>query len=170
MKKLFLYFTSSLFVLSCATVVKGGKETMYVTTEPQGANIVVKNKFGGTVTAGETPIVLNLDKGAGYFSGAEYFVEINKQGYQPRTVSIGSSVNGWYVAGNLIIGGLIGWLIVDPASGAMWTLAPDRSVASLTEEEKKALGVTTNTLKIVLLEDAPQNIKDKMVPVSSNIK
>lgn len=32
-------------------------------------------------------------------------------------------MNGWYI-GNLLFGGIIGLLIVDPATGAMWTLIP----------------------------------------------
>ena len=30
-------------------------------------------------------------------------------------------MDGWYI-GNIVFGGLIGWLVVDPASGAMWKL------------------------------------------------
>jgi hypothetical protein len=34
-----------------------------------------------------------------------------------------STVNGWYV-GNVILGGMIDLLVVNPATGAMWTLTP----------------------------------------------
>ena len=34
-------------------------------------------------------------------------------------------MSGWYW-GNLVLGGLIGMLAVDPATGAMWNIAPDK--------------------------------------------
>jgi len=30
----------------------------------------------------------------------------------------------WYLAGNIVFGGIAGWLIVDPLTGAMWRLSP----------------------------------------------
>ena len=30
--------------------------------------------------------------------------------------------DGWYIGGNILVGGLIGWFIVDPLTGAMYTL------------------------------------------------
>ena len=40
--------------------------------------------------------------------------------------------NGWYLAGNFIFGGLLGWLIVDPATGAMWNLKPHHTSIATT--------------------------------------
>lgn len=37
-----------------------------------------------------------------------------------------SDATAWYIGGNLLFGGLIGWLIVDPASGAMWHFDPEQ--------------------------------------------
>ena len=41
---------------------------------------------------------------------------------QAYTSKIPYDVSGWYAGGNLFFGGLIGYLIVDPMTGAMWTL------------------------------------------------
>jgi hypothetical protein len=38
-------------------------------------------------------------------------------------LKIKSKIDGWYF-GNLIFGGLIGLVIVDPLTGSMWTLSP----------------------------------------------
>ena len=38
-----------------------------------------------------------------------------------RDLSMSARLNAWYW-GNILFGGLIGWLIVDPATGAMWKL------------------------------------------------
>jgi hypothetical protein len=44
--------------------------------------------------------------------------------------SVDCNVNGWYIDNNLF-GGLIGMLIVDPITGAMYKLSPDKLDASL---------------------------------------
>ena len=52
----------------------------------------------------------------------KYTVKISKEGYAVQTVTVDTKANGWYIGGNILLGGLIGWLIVDPATGAMRTL------------------------------------------------
>jgi hypothetical protein len=59
-------------------------------------------------------------------------------------------VDGWYF-GNLLFGGLIGLLIVDPATGAMYKLEPNEincnlvsSAVALTPEELKAAELKAN--------------------------
>ncbi len=42
-------------------------------------------------------------------------------GYESKIIPINCSINGWYF-GNIIFGGLIGLIIVDPATGAMYRL------------------------------------------------
>lgn len=52
----------------------------------------------------------------------EYRITLSKDGYNSKVISITSSLDGWYL-GNILIGGLIGMLVVDPASGAMYKIA-----------------------------------------------
>ncbi len=52
-------------------------------------------------------------------------------------------MNGWY-AGNIVFGGLIGILIVDPATGAMWdikenNIVMDLSATAIREEDPAIL-------------------------------
>jgi hypothetical protein len=69
----------------------------------------------------ETPTTITLPASSGFFTPARYKLEFSKKGYQTVTTQLTASVNGWYV-GNILIGGIIGLLIVDPATGAMWKL------------------------------------------------
>jgi len=69
----------------------------------------------------ETPTTVTLKSGAGFFRTARYKVEYTKPGFAPATSYISANLNGWY-AGNIVFGGLIGILIVDPATGAMFRL------------------------------------------------
>ena len=73
--------------------------------------------------SGNTPLTVTLKKGRGYFKAERYTVHIAKDGYHARDITVEGEVNGWYF-GNIIFGGLIGLLAVDPATGAMYTLKP----------------------------------------------
>ena len=110
-----------------------------------------------TVFSSQTPAVAVLRKGDGFFRGASYRVRIEKQGYKPQEVVLTSSLNaGWYLLGNIIIGGLVGWLIVDPLTGGMWTLSPDKVSANLASDA--AFLKQKDGLMIVLLEDIPSSL------------
>ncbi len=90
-------------------------------------------------------------------------VDISKQGFETKTVEITSPLNGWYV-GNIIFGGLLGILIVDPLTGAMWTLSPkeiDVTIANKIAEvptEQKGLSV-------VDIKNVPKHLQDKMIRI-----
>jgi hypothetical protein len=121
-----LILLSGLFGLlftSCASIVNQSSQDVQLDSTPFGAEVVVTNKATGeTVFTGETPAKVELEKGDGYFSAKDYQVEFHLDGYQPRTVDLEHSLSAWYWGGNLVLGGLIGYLIVDPITGAMWNL------------------------------------------------
>ena len=118
-----------------------------------------------TVFSSQTPAVAVLRKGDGFFRGASYRVRIEKQGYKPQEVVLTSSLNaGWYLLGNIIIGGLVGWLIVDPLTGGMWTLSPDKVSANLASDA--AFLKQKDGLMIVLLEDIPSSLVPSLEKVS----
>ena len=68
---------------------------------------------------------------SGYFKKAVYEITMDKTGYDKQTILLEGQVTGWYLGGNVLFGGLIGWFIVDPASGAMWRLEPSYVSATL---------------------------------------
>lgn len=105
----------------CASIVGKSQYPVTVSSTPSGATVVVKNKSGMEIHKAQTPTTVTLSSSAGFFSPAKYTLEFKKDGYQPTTASMNGSVSGWYL-GNIIFGGLIGMLIVDPATGAMWKL------------------------------------------------
>lgn len=119
--------------LGCATIIKGGAENVSFKSNPSDADVrVIDARTGTTVASGKTPLTVKLDRGAGYFKGAKYNVVIEKPGFSKKEFVVDSSLMvGWYIFGNVLFGGLIGWFIVDPATGAMWTLDPDETNVEL---------------------------------------
>lgn len=113
-----------LVVFGCASIIKGsGPQTLSITSEPSGAQVtVLDDRTGSEVSHGTTPFTVALKSSAGYFKGAKYRLRFEKEGCESCELTVQGRASGWYVLGNLVFGGLIGYLIVDPATGAMWTL------------------------------------------------
>jgi hypothetical protein len=77
-----------------------------------------------------------------------------------------STVDGWYVAGNLFLGGLIGWLVIDPASGAMWKIDPEYVNVSL----ENSIALTNEGLDLVMVmrDEIPDQIFKSINPQKVN--
>lgn len=149
-------------LIGCATIVgKGGPEALNIRSTPDQATITITDEGGKKIFEGKTPTVVSLEKKKGYFSGKKYTIKISKDGFADHSAVVDTTPGGWYLAGNLVFGFVIGWFVVDPLTGAMWTLDTKEVNANL-EAGKKA----DNDLKIVLLEDVPLSLRDKMVKVS----
>ena len=133
----------------CATIIKGsGPEGINFKSEPVDAKLTVINLRNGNVMANaKTPQVVLLPKDAGYFKYAKYTATFEKEGYEKKEVNLESNASGWYIGGNLIFGGLIGWLIVDPASGAMWTFDPEIVSVILTPKGGDPISFNSNEFK-----------------------
>lgn len=118
----------------CASIVNGTRQSVSIFASPAGSRVTIYDSSGSVVTAQATPCTLKLKRGSGFFSSGEYRVQIEHEGYTPAIVTISGSLGGWYIVGNFFIGGLIGWLIVDPLTGAMWTLSPTTVNANLAKQ------------------------------------
>lgn len=113
----------------CASIVSESKYPVNIVTFPAGAHVDIHDRSGATVYTGTTPALVSLDSGDGYFGRAAYTIDLKKDGFAPTQTNLRASMNGWYW-GNIVFGGLIGMLIVDPLTGAMYKL-PGNSSTSL---------------------------------------
>lgn len=119
---------ASVFAGGCASIVHGGNREISIATQPPGATASVR-KSGGDITdivaVEKTPCTVSLDPKKSYFSGQSYTLRLEMPGYKVTEVELTPKMSGWYW-GNLLVGGLIGMLAVDPATGAMWNITPDK--------------------------------------------
>ena len=113
-----------MLLTACASIVSDNEKTVSINSRPQQAEIVITDENRREIFRGTTPTRVTLDTSDGYFDGQEYTIQFSKRGYDPYTITVDSRMNGWY-AGNIVFGGLVGLLIVDPLTGAMWTLETD---------------------------------------------
>ncbi|MBT0726699.1 hypothetical protein [Rosenbergiella australiborealis] len=118
-----LFFIFSL--TGCATIVGNDTQLVQVNSDPSGTSFQIKDDLDTVVAQGTTPQGVTLAKSDGsYFGKKNYQITFSKEGYSPVTLPLKASANGWYIGGNIIFGGLIGWLAVDPFNGGMYTLKP----------------------------------------------
>jgi hypothetical protein len=148
---------------SCASIVSSSKWPLTVKTTPAGAQVQITNRRGISVFTGQTPATLLLKSGAGFFASESYMIKLTMPGYAEKIIPVRCSLNGWYF-GNIIFGGLIGLLIVDPATGAMYRLDVNYIDEPLTATN--ATGTTANkgqTLKIMDINDLSQDMRSHLV-------
>ncbi len=156
-------FTTAVLFSGCATIVSKTSYPVYIHTDPPRATITITNKKGKEVYKGASPATVKLNSGAGYFSKAEYQVKISSPGFDEKIVPINFKINGWYF-GNLLIGGVLGLLIIDPATGAMWKIKDPVVDETLTRSDASAANAPT--LKIINIQDIAANLKAGLVRVN----
>lgn len=110
-----LVIAVALTLTSCASIVSKSEWPVTITSrEPVTFSVTDEN--GVKRAAGTTPATLLLPASDGYFDRQTYRVETAS-----GTREVSPDLNLWY-CGNVILGGAVGLLIVDPLTGAMWRL------------------------------------------------
>ena len=143
------------FFCGCATIVSHTKWPVAIDSKPEGVHVSIRNKSGFEIFSGHTPTAARLKSGRGFFGKETYTVTLTHRGVEKRKITIKCMVNGWYF-GNILFGGLIGLLIVDPATGAMYRLESKDIYEDFT-------GDKTGQLKILDVNSVPVEWKGCLV-------
>jgi hypothetical protein len=112
---------------ACATVTRGASDTWTVNTDPVGAAVKTTNQF----FCDSTPCTFKMAR------KSEFDVTISKPGFKTWTGHVThhvSGAGGAGMAGNVILGGIIG-IGVDAYSGAMNDLVPNPLTVKLEKAE-----------------------------------
>ncbi|HKS55666.1 MAG TPA: PEGA domain-containing protein [Steroidobacteraceae bacterium] len=155
---------ASLFAGGCASIVHNGNRDISINTEPPGATASIRKSGGGVdevVTVQKTPCTVSLDPKKSYFKGQNYTLRLEMPGYQTAEVELTPKMSGWYW-GNLVFGGLIGMLAVDPATGAMWNIEPDKIDHKLSGGQSSLIKNETGFV-VVLVSDLTPAEREHMV-------
>tara|TARA_Y100000758_G_scaffold267722_1_gene208403 strand:- start:269 stop:649 length:381 start_codon:yes stop_codon:yes gene_type:complete len=124
-RRIVLFTLIALILQSCATITRGRTQAFTVTSEPTQANVMFSN---GLVCL--TPCTLMLPRRPGFV------VSVSKEGYKMITANVVSQIagaGGAALAGNVVLGGLIG-AGVDSTTGATNELVPNPLHLVLEEE------------------------------------
>jgi hypothetical protein len=152
----------AIFMSGCASIVSDSQYPVSITSSPAGAIFEIRNRTGKVLHSGTTPGSVTLKSGAGYFKGEAYSISFRKDGFADQQTTLNSSLDGWYW-GNIIFGGLIGMLAVDPATGAMYKLPEDAAATLIpvTAETKPA-----DSLTLMTVDQVPEHLRDQLIPIN----
>jgi len=157
MFKISVVALSLALITGCSSIVSESKYPVLISSNPSQANFILQNRAGVTVHSGRTPTTVTLNASSGFFKGETYHLVLNKDGFDEKTIEIQSAVDGWYF-GNILFGGIIGLLIIDPITGAMFKL-PEKADAQLA---KKA----DASLTIALLNSVPKSQRADLIQLN----
>ncbi|WP_346838356.1 hypothetical protein [Microbulbifer sp. SAOS-129_SWC] len=149
-----------LLASGCASILSDSTYPVTINSTPTGANYTITNEAGLDVQSGVTPDTVTLSASDGFFSSASYTVKYQMAGYNEKSFQLKAGIDGWYL-GNILLGGVLGMLIVDPATGAMWKL-PNSASASL---QPMTASTALNSLTIASIDQVPEELKSQLVPV-----
>lgn len=155
-----MLLAACLLLTSCASIVSKTRYPISINSTPSEAKITITDKKGIEVFKGNTPATLKLNSGAGFFSKARYQVTFEKDGYQPKTVPVDFKLDGWYF-GNILVGGVIGMLIIDPATGAMYKLDTEFLNETLAPEKQPV--AMNDGLNIMDINELPSNWRTHLI-------
>jgi hypothetical protein len=164
----FLLIASLAALCGCASIVDGGRtKAVNISSVPLGAQIVITNdRTGVGIFKGTTPATVMLGRSDGFFKGASYTVSVSMGGYATTSVHIQTKIDGWYF-GNIVFGGLIGMVIVDPATGAMYTLPKEQVVTLAKQSASAGVGSDANDGALVVMDvsKVPESMRSLLVAI-----
>ena len=109
-------------VSGCATITRGSKDFFEIESEPTGATVALSNGLNCV-----TPCAMELPRKHAFTA------TFSLEGYKPLTAEVvpkQATAGTAGMAGNILIGGLIG-IVADSTSGAMKDLYPNPLVVNL---------------------------------------
>jgi hypothetical protein len=145
----------------CASLVSTNTWPVTVNSTPDKADVVIVDRKGKELFKGITPTVFHLNSGNGYFRKASYIVKVSMEGFKPVEIPLSSKLNSVYFT-NLAFGGVIGMLIVDPITGAMYKLKDPGINPLLTKETSSN---EDHHLKIISITDFPVAYRNQLTEI-----
>ena len=137
MIKIFITCLGLLCLTACASILSKSIYPIRITSNPSDARVNIVDQDGTEVYNGKAPAVVQLEASAGFFKKQQYALTFSADGYQSKTIPLLCKVDGWYW-GNLLLGGVVGMLIIDPATGAMYKFHQE-SISTTLEKEDSAM-------------------------------
>src|SRR5260370_13647789 len=124
-------FGLATLLTGCSSVICGPRQNVAIDSMPSGAKVQIYDARGEVVYDDTTPCLAKLKRGGpGSMEAGQYTIVIKKDGYSPVQVPLIGLVNRAYALNALNVVGLV----VDPITGSMWTLRPEKSDSRLARQ------------------------------------
>lgn len=153
----------TLMLSSCASILSRSNYVVHVRSLPSQANFKIVNQFGEVVESGTTPRFVSLPASSGFFTRADYLITVTATGYEDRSYNLRAKVDPMYFA-NILFGGfgLLGMLVIDPLTGAMYKLPI--TMVDLYLDEIQAH--SDQGLLLIALFELPAELHDHLIPMN----
>jgi hypothetical protein len=156
----------SVFISGCASIISKDTYPMKLDSDPKGAKVQIIDQYGRVVFQDITPTTAQIDVGDGFFKKADYTIKFELDGHMTKIYKPDIGIDPTYVVGNLFFGQIIGWLVIDPATGAMWELKSRYLHADFTGGESE-IGDAGNTIRIMHIDSVPEELREYLEPVQT---
>jgi hypothetical protein len=154
--------SASILLTNCASIVSKSSYPVTINSNPQGLSFVVTDvKTNSVISTGKSPQQVTLKASAGYFKPATYRIDVKKGSRVTASQEITATLDGWFF-GNILLGGLIGMLIVDPLTGAMYKLPNEVTVGSTAVA---GIQESTRSLQIVSIDTLTPAQRKQLVKI-----
>ena len=121
---IFIIILITIFGVSCASLISGTSQDIYINSNPEGATI-----YDGGLKVGRTPATITIKK-----SGLrDKEISLSLEGYERRTFILRKSFDAVAI---LNLAGILGWAI-DFATGAV--MKYDKQIMTLTLTQKLSI-------------------------------
>ncbi len=167
MKKYMYIVTATVLITcmySCATIFSSSKYPVQFKSTPNKVLVEIIDRDGVMVYQGETPAVVQLKANKGFMKKAIYNIKFSKNGFTSKSYSISATLDQWYWA-NLVLGGVIGMLIVDPASGAMFQINTP-FIDAVLSSESNSNNIEDNTIQVYDINNIPEHWKEHLSKIN----
>ena len=155
---LFTLALSTLLLSNCASIVSKSSWPVSIKSKNPGVEFNIKKSDGTIISSGKTPQLVTLSSHGGYFKAASYTIETKKAGKVVGSTQITATLNNWYF-GNILFGGIIGMVFVDPVTGAMYRFPESVEVLSGTMANNES----SRTLHIASIDTLTAEQKKQLV-------
>jgi hypothetical protein len=128
------------------------------------AALVITDERGFKVLRGVTPTVMSLENDQ-QAQAKSYRILIGVNGAPSHERQLKAKRDGWYIRGSRVFADSIGSLVVDPQTGAMYTISTEDAGTVFAEVVAQTSGNLATGTYVVLLSDVPEQLKAKMTRV-----
>ncbi|MYD45445.1 MAG: hypothetical protein F4W92_03755 [Gammaproteobacteria bacterium] len=158
---------STLMLSGCASTFSVSEYPVHIDSVPSDMEIVITDRNGDIEFRGRTPAIVNLDARGGYFVRETYTVDLYDAGNVVGRKQIDGGVDLWYFVNFLSWPWttLVGFFVVDPLTGAMWSL--DQSVTVFREVKTTDVNGSSQR-QIGSVEDISKTQQDGLIAQKSD--
>lgn len=128
------------------------------------AVVVITDERGFKVLQKVTPTVMSLVNDT-QAQRKSFRIMIGLEGTPLHERQLTAKQDGWYIRGSRVFADSIGGLIVDPQTGAMYTISTQDAGDVFAEAVAQASGNLSSGTYLVLLSDVPADLRSKLTRV-----